>query len=178
MHLSSRTTLALIALALVACGPEVHDKPDWMLGTFSDRSVRDASIGVTGVAHYEFLDDGTLLKGGVSECEANIESEPATYAWKRTSEETIVVNLPSTGSGVDAWEFHPGAYNADPDVESDWYCNKLRWDEVRNGVGVVGTTYLQRGAVCMKALPPCEEGTSCASCETIWCDDAPPECEN
>lgn len=170
MLLRTRTQLLLVSLAVAACGPESNatdDANDWMIGTFSNREIGDMSIGLSGVGHYVFESDGLLLVGGVHDCSQNLESDSQEHRWKKgNSDGSIVVQLPASESGVDAWQFR--AMGA---------CDSIYFEELRQGV-VVGVTSLTRGAVCLSdALPPCADGTSCETCKTVWCDEDPPACE-
>ncbi len=167
MHLINRWGLLLLPFLTAACGPETNDNDksdDWLLGVFSNRNVGDSSPGLDGVGRYEFRDDGTLTIGGVSGCEKNIVTVTDEYQWTRKGDDAVVVELPED-SAVEEWRISPGSDCSWVQVE--W----LQDDEVANTTGWI------RGAVCMKELPPCPEGTSCETCETIWCDEPPPPCE-
>jgi len=166
MLLINRCSLVGLLLVATACGPESKDKDDtdWILGVFSNRDVGDSSLGLDGVGRYNFREDGTLSIGGVSECEKNIETVTDEYEWSRESDDLVVVSVPED-SIFEEWRVTPG---------SD--CNSVRVDQIQDGEARVSYG-LTRGAVCMKELPPCPEGTSCEDCETVWCDEPPPPCE-
>lgn len=164
MHLSNRTTLALLGLALVACGPDVHETPEWMLDVFSDPGPGNRTIGLDSVSHYEFRDDGVLVVVALSECQANVEGVASEFAWTRTGDDQVVVSLPEEDA-FDEWRI----------TRSD-DCRTVRLDRMQHGDPAVSFD-LTRGPVCMRALPPCPEGTSCETCETVWCEDGPSACE-
>jgi len=167
MHVNNNQLgLIVVSLLGIACGPEAKDANDWMLGVFSNVVVGDMSLNLSGVTHYEFKDDGRLLIGGVSECGKNIKSDDDEYRWEQTGSDTILVELPESGSGIDAWQ-----------IRTLDDCNAVIIEELREGTVIDGYS-LTRGAVCLSDdLPPCEQGTSCESCKSVWCDEAPPECE-
>ena len=141
------------------------DDSDWIRGTFSTPGVGSMSVGLSGVTHYEFLQDGTLFVGGVQDCADNIEIEPERYTWERKGEDVVEVDLPDDGSGVDAWRFEP----------SD-ACEWTLMYSLRDGEPVNDGTSLTRGAVCLRETGPCAEGTSCETCETVWCEGESPPC--
>lgn len=167
MHVNyNRLGVILISLVGLACGPEAKQANDWMLGTFSNPGPGSMRLGLNTVAHYEFEDDGTLLVGGVRECGENVRKDEKEYEWEQTHPDTLRVALPDNGSGVDAWQ-----------IRSLDDCNTVTIEELRQGT-VLNVSSLTRGAVCLSdEVPPCEQGTSCESCKSVWCDEAPPECE-
>ena len=167
MLVINRCSLVVLLLLAAACGPESKDKDDtdWILGVFSNRDVRDDSVGLSSVAHYEFRDDGTLIGTVLRNCAENSEEPLFEYEWTRESDDAVLVELPDEDGVDNTWRMVPG---------SD--CTWLRVESLQDGEFVDYTGWT-RGAVCMKELPPCPEGTSCETCETVWCDEPPPPCE-
>jgi hypothetical protein len=159
----------VLALALVAVGCGQVDSPDqpsdWMLGTFSDRNVKDRSVGLSSLGRYVFHDDGTLDVIAIIDCEENEERPLHRYTWSRVGDALVMVDMPE-GDIYESWRVTPGED-----------CSTLHVEQVQHGDPIEGPTLL-RGEVCMKELPPCPEGTSCETCETVWCDDAPPPCDD
>lgn len=158
--------LSIVIVAAAACGPDANQNRDWIVGTFSN-----TSAGVRGhdlaVQHYEFDENGTLSITALSGCQENEEQPLHEYKWNRTDENVIEVELPDDGSGIDAWRITPGRE-----------CSKVVREELSDGEVVDDPSTLVRGAVCMSDLPPCPEGTECDSCETVWCDEAPSDCDD
>ena len=69
--------------------------------------------------------------------------------------------------GVDEWTLERGDS-----------CNVLEVTKWLNG-GVFETSRLNRGDLCLQELPPCDPpGSQCDRCETIWCDEPPPPCDD
>lgn len=161
VHGIVRSPLALLTV-LLACGPETHDKDAWMVGTFSSRDLGHRSVGVEPVTHYEFRDDGSLVVTAVLTCPSSEETPVDEFEWTSSEDDLIKVELPED-EPLDGWRFAPGSE-----------CG-LELDRVQDD-RVVGTEQLTRGAVCLRDLPPCPEGSECDACETVWCDDAPPSC--
>ena len=166
MHLSSRTTLALIALALVACGPEVHDKPDWMLGTFSDPGPGNRSLGLDAITHYEFRDDGEFVVGGVHDCATNAKLDERQLVWVREGNDVVRVDHPEPGQDVESWR-----------ISNQEKCASVTVERIRGDGVVLDTGTWYRGEVCLHRLPPCPVGTECDGCESVWCEGESPECE-
>lgn len=168
MLMSKQCSALVLAMAAMGCGPESHDKADeWMLGTFSTVAVPFSDLNLNAVRHYEFREDGVLVRGGLSDC-GEEEITPEEFTWERVGDNVIEVVLPASGSGIDAWRFTVG---------SD--CDVL-FDDLRAGQPLGDPSVLYRGAVCLQALGPgCQPGeTECNSCESIWCDEPPPECDD
>jgi hypothetical protein len=169
MHLSQAIVLLLLGLALSACGPSVHNKPeqpDWMLGVFSTPGPGDRTVGLNAIAHYAFGDDGVLAVGGVYDCATNTEQEEQELPWVLESDDVVRIDDPQPGLDVAAWR-----------VSRADTCEYVTVERVLSD-GLVtdfGTWY--RGAVCLEKLPPCPIGTECDGCESVWCDGAPPDCE-
>jgi hypothetical protein len=134
-----------------------------MLGTFSTRGVPHRSVGLTSLGHYIFHEDGTLEEIAITGCEENQEELLQVYEWSRAGDALVIVDMPD-GDTFEEWLVTLGDT-----------CNTLEVDQIQDGESSGGFP-LTRGAVCMKELPPCPEGTSCDSCETVWCDEPPPPC--
>jgi hypothetical protein len=162
---TSCVPLALVAALLSACGPQARDDGDWMLGTFSDPGPGLRSAGPIGLRHYEFHDDGTLSVIGVTECGDNNEELRFEAEWVQQGQDEIVVELPEEDA-IDAWLITPA-----PE------CGSVQVEWLQEGA-VENTTSWTRGIVCTRELPACAEGTSCESCETVWCDEPPPPCDD
>jgi len=160
--------LLVLTIAVAGCGEEVvkpEGSSDWMLGIFSNRNVRDSTNGIASVGHYEFREDGTLAEVAITHCEENREELLHEYEWSHAGDSLVIVDDPKPESDIDQWLVRPGEA-----------CNTLQVDEVQGGQAYPGFT-LWRGAVCMKALPPCGEAIECPSCETVWCDELPLPCD-
>jgi len=134
-----------------------------MLGTFSNRKIRDHSVGLSSLGQYVFHEDGTLAVIALTECEENKPELLQEYTWSRAGDSLVVVEVPEEDI-FEAWRVTPGET-----------CDTLLVEQIQHGDPAI-TFPLIRGAVCMKELPPCLEGTSCETCETTWCDEAPPPC--
>jgi hypothetical protein len=161
MSLIKRCALSIAVVGSTACGPDANEKSDWIVDTFSSRDVNDRTLGLSALEHYEFLENGTLLVSSVSECEENLEGEADEYNWTRDGDNLVIVEMPAD-SIFEEWRITPGKD-----------CTRVRVDPIQHGE-TAGSYGLTRGEVCMQKLPPCPEGTSCESCETIWCDEPPP----
>lgn len=165
-----RTRISLVGLglaALVACGPEAHgepEQPEWLTGTFSTVGPGRRDINVNSVGHYEFHEDGTLIESGVSGCVTPTPTEPVTRTWERDGD-VVRVDDPEPGTVIDAWVVREGEA-----------CDFVYVDRVE---GDLQTDFIQwaRGKICLRELPPCPQGTSCASCETVMCEGEPDPCE-
>ncbi len=157
--------LALLGLGLAACGPDAHgdpDQPEWLIGTFSSVEPGISSINVNSVGHYEFQEDGTLTLTGVNGCRSPTPIEPVTRTWELDGD-VVRVALPEEDS-LDEW-----VVSETPD------CAVVQVDGVQDG-DTETTMMWTRGRVCLRELPPCPQGTSCAGCETVMCDGEPDEC--
>jgi hypothetical protein len=161
LQFSGLGPLALLVLS-VGCGPNSPQESTWMLGTFSTHIV-GLSGHTSAVGHYDFRADGTVIFGGVAQYGDSVIPEEE-YTWERRGEEAIEVRFPKTYLGVEAWRIMPG---------DD--CN-LRREQLAGGE-VVAKDFLYRGAVCLQKLAPCPGGGECPSTMTVWCDEAPPECD-
>jgi hypothetical protein len=165
MLLRTRTQLLLGCLAATACGPESKDANDWMIGVFSSPGPGNMSLGLDSVTHYEFLEDGTLLVGGVSGCASNAPRDSEARAWIAVGKNSLRIDDPAPGSVIEAWSISRGQS-----------CGDILVDTIIAGQ-VTDTTSWTRGEVCLQELSPCAEGTSCETCKTVWCDDEPPDCD-
>jgi hypothetical protein len=169
MHVK-RTNIALVGLglaALASCGPEAHgepDQPEWLIGTFSTVAPGISDINVNSVGHYEFREDGTLTVAGVSGCRTPAPIEPVIKQWE-VDGGVVRVDDPEPGTVFDAWVLRQGET-----------CGVVYVDRVE-GEQQKEFTQWARGRVCLRELPPCPQGTSCASCQTVLCDGEPVECE-
>jgi hypothetical protein len=163
MFVSTARGVLVLALAAVGCSTEVTESTDWMLGTFSSRFVGDRPIGLSALGQYHFREDGTLALISITNCGENREEPFQEYKWSRAGNWLVIVDMPE-GDIFDEWRVTPGDN-----------CNSVEVDQVQYGA-VNGKFTLARGAVCLKELPPCEEG-DCATCETAWCDEPPPPCD-
>ena len=163
MQLITNRSLMALLFALLACGPEVAAESRWMLDTFSNRPAGYLSNNC-GVSHYEFLEDGTFIDGGV-DCDNNFV-ELQRLTWERLDADTIEVALPS--GDLEALRVRPGEH-----------CNVIEIVGVRDGVALENAPSVYvRGAVCQGRAAPCQpEGSQCESYVTVWCDEPPPPCE-
>jgi hypothetical protein len=168
MHVK-RSRIPLVGLglaALVACGPEAHgeaEQPEWLIGTFSTVGPGRRDINVNSVGHYEFHEDGTLIESGVSGCVTPTPTEPVTRTWERDGD-VVRVELPEE-EALDEWV-----------VSEAPECNLINVQWIQHA-SIVEMFYWTRGRVCLRELPPCAQGTSCASCETVMCEGEPDPCE-
>ncbi len=158
MLLSSSRRLLLLAVGLSACDA---GSPDWVLGTFSNQP---NAVGLTSIVHYEFREDGTFARTQVRGCGDNPQELYEEHQWRRVEDSLVVVGIVREGGAVEEWRVRPGET-----------CNLVEVEQVSNGL-VRGTLTLERGAVCLYELPPCE--INCESCATEWCDEPPPPCDD
>ena len=166
--MSEACRLLLLALAVAGCSSEAESTSDWMLGTFSNSSLRAPTYGaVPSVAHYEFREDGTLAVSVLLGCGTNQAELLHEYKWWRDGDSQVIVEIPPPENEVfQAWIITRGED-----------CNTLQVHQIQHGDPVGGPT-LHRGKVCPGDLPPCkEEYVECYSCGTVWCDEPPPACE-
>jgi hypothetical protein len=154
----------VLALAATGCGSEVTEPNDWMLGAFSSRNVKDRSPGLSALGQYHFREDGTLTLLAITNCAENREKLMEEYTWSRAGSSLVLVDMPE------------GAIHEEWRVTLGETCNTMQVNPIQDGE-VDGRFTLWRGAVCMKELPPCEEGYECETCETAWCDEPPPPCD-
>jgi hypothetical protein len=152
--LSKAFLFVLLALAVAGCD-------DWMLGTYSSTP---NEVGVMGVDRYEFRGDGTLIRTAVMGCGEKQREVREEYKWRAEGPSLMIVADIREGDSVEDWHIRRGEA-----------CNTIEVERVV-GEKVQGTFSLRLGAVCMYELPPCE--INCEACDTKWCDEPPPECED
>jgi hypothetical protein len=165
MLVKKRCGFLLPVLSVLGCGSDVESTSDWMLGTFSNRSVPDNTVGLTSVVRHEFREDGTLVRTIVRGCGADRQEVVEQYDWRRDGDALVLVTGVQEGDSFEEWRITPGDA-----------CDTLEVERLQDGV-VWGSFTLMRGAVCMSELPPCG-GVECPSCETVWCDEQPPTCDD
>jgi hypothetical protein len=153
--LSKSCALLLLALAVVGCDA------DWVLGTFS---TTPNEVAVVGVDRHEFREDGTLIRTLVTRCGEEQQEVREEYKWQSDGPSLVIVADVREGDSVEDWHIRQGAV-----------CNTIDVERVAGGEPR-GTFTLRRGAVCLYKLPPCE--IECEVCDTKWCDEPPPECED
>lgn len=164
MPLNTAIARILLLSITVACGPDSIEVGSWMLGTYTGYMVNQSGQFLS-ITRYDILEDGVFVIDDV-QCDGSDLGEPKVYEWKPYAEDIIEVSFPDVApGGIEAWRISPG---------SD--CNKIRVEWVQVGM-VVKETSLNRGELCLLALGPCPPGLECDSCKTVWCDEAPPPCE-
>lgn len=149
---------------LPACGPDVEERADWMLGTFSHTN---ADVVVQGtITRYTIHEDNTFEIIGLYGCR-NDEILTGEYAWKNDGSDAIDVFDPGGGDvgGFDAWR-----------LQRTGDCNRLLMEFIDGG-RVVADEPIYRGVMCMQELDPCDPGVECDGCQTVWCDGSPPACD-
>ena len=164
MQLIQRCALLALLGVTTVCGPEVAQESTWMLGTFSSSGVNMRNL--SGIAHYEFREDGTLIFSGIAHY-GEVEIEPVEYTWERLGPDLIEVHLPEPYGAVDRWRFSPGKQ-----------CDYIRISRYA-GENEPSDSSLHRGKVCLgPAGGPCPSGSNCDSTITVWCDEPPPPCDD
>jgi hypothetical protein len=156
--LSKSCRLLLLALTVAGCDA------DWVLGPFSNRYVPSHEVGLASVARYEFREDGTLIRTVVTGCGDKKQEVREEYKWRSDGPSLVIVADVREGDSLEDWHIRQGEA-----------CNTIDVERVAGGA-VTGTLTLKRGAVCLYELPPCD--INCEACETGWCDEPPPECED
>jgi len=150
---------------LAACGPEVVDHGDWMLGTFS--RVREGAIE-SGLTRYTLHDDGVFEMVNIYNC-GEQEETIAEHVWRHRTDGSVEVYDPDEGKVV-------GGYDAYVIYQTE-DCGELLFSVIYRG-NVIDESTFYRGVMCMQDLPPCEGGFECDTCMTVWCDGSPPPCED
>ncbi len=157
MLLSKSWRLLLLALPLNVVGCNA----DWALGTFSSTP---NAVGVVAVDRHDFREDGTLIRTLVTRCGEEQQEVREEYKWRSDGPSLVIVADVREGDTFEDWHVRQGEV-----------CNTIDVERVSGGQ-VRGTFTLRRGAVCLYELPPCD--INCEACETGWCDEPPPECED
>ncbi len=163
-----RTVFSIIAaVPSFACGPEVANV-NGLVGTYSTRSA-GLSTHDSNLLHYEIDQDGgfTFVRVGSAEGGAcnNIRGAQLAYTWNALSGKEIEVAFPDRALGADAWRISRGPG-----------CS-MKVRPVNAGVVSTNAMEFTRGAVCFE-VPKCPEGEICGGCSLVWCDEAPPPCED
>jgi len=153
-------------LHLTACGPEVIDHGDWMLGTFT--LDWDEKVVLDGTTRYVLEEDGLFEVINVRGCNEHHEEVVGEYSWRYTADGAVEAYDPS-GGAIEASDLYRISENAD--------CNVLSLQKVDRGEVTIELPF-RRGVMCMQDLPPCEGGFECDSCMTVWCEGSPPPCED
>lgn len=173
-----RRTRSIVGVAIVlaisasvpwlgGCGPErTSVEETWMLGTFSNRAPGLTSQD-SALTHYEVHADFRFLIVDVTGCGENIATVREEHRWESTADDVIEVDVQDEESVLDAYRVRRGPS-----------CDRVSFEQVF-GPEISGPDNFPRGAVCMRDLPPCgPDEVECDSCETIWCDEPWPECDD
>ncbi len=145
----------MLALSLAGC-----DSGGWFLGTFSHVPNR---VGLVSLVRYEFRDDGTLIRTEVRGCREDQQEVREEYEWRSAGPTLVIVSDVRDGDRLEDWHIRRGHV-----------CNAIEVERV-SGDEVTGSFTLSRGALCLYELPPCE--INCEACDTGWCDEPPPACD-
>lgn len=153
-------------LWLSACRPHIVERGDWMIGTFS--LVGEDEVVPGTISRYTLDEDGAFESVNLDSCQNDDEQVTGEYVWKYDESDIVGLFEPNGGDvgGFDEWRLEP--------TED---CNELLVQFVDGG-RVVGESPFYRGIMCMQDLGPCDPGTECDGCKTIWCDGSPPPCED
>lgn len=174
MHLQIRNTYQIAALcsALAACSGA--DDPDWIVGTFSSRTVGEVGQShVMPVEKFTFFDDGTGVETRTSACGGDVLEQPFTWESNGWS-----VSISKPGDQVDSQTNATEVRFVRGDGCTAGGLDQIQLQEVLDGV-VVFDRSLSRADVCLAPHEDatCPEGFECNDCEIVWCDDAPLPCE-
>ena len=169
--------LGTAVLLLGACGPERGDD-DWMLDTFSQSRGAGNIDTNSALGKFTFEPDGTGTRTSIGSCGSDVDDYP--FIWERRDGLTIAI-VPYPGeefvfnTNEEEWRFTPtGVCSLTGGVE------EIQWQEIQDGQ-VVLDALVFRGDVCLERFEPspedCPPGYECDDCRTVWCDEAPPPCE-
>ena len=162
---------AVACLGAAGCGPDPEPEGDWMAGVFS----HDPDVGVRApfVSKYEITIDHHVTHTVISGCRNDPEIVgEARWEWRDAN---TIVFLPVEGeekvfSLGSEWQVHRES------------CDELSVTWVTSGGQEANGGYLFRGDTCLHypvdPPPPCPPDVECDdTCETIYCDGPPTECE-
>ena len=174
----------LLGAVLVACGPRVGSgdsstggstdvaetdeivEPTWMLGVFNEGAPFDGAGG-SSVTNVEFLPHGEMVRRTVTECrDASRKERTETFRW------TL---LESGEIEVEYFDGEETSYSTVRRVGCDREVDALEWETHRETPPATFTTTLWRGEMCLEPAKDVQHGDP--QCQTVWCDDPPPPCE-
>ena len=182
LHATGFSVLLLFAV-LFGCGPEIGnaesgaasgdsgesdegEDPTWMLGVFTESGW---SVGgeTTTVINVEFLPDGEMVRRTVTGCrDVSRKERTDTFRW------TL---LESGEIEVEYFDGEETSYSTVRRVGCDREVDALEWETYRESPPTTFTTTLWRGEMCLEHDKNAQHGDP--TCETVWCDEPPPPCQ-